>query len=133
MTDQEESVKSTETTQESTNDSGHDDTNITADSQSVQEQEAKPVDTERNESLQSAEKPCSETSTYDVDTNIGAYLNRLHDLLSWKEGLKLWTLGENLNMAYYKEWATESNRLFVRSSVLRKRRKTLENAKKEQT
>lgn len=133
MTDQSESANSAEKTPESTDNSGPDDTNLTADSQSVQEQETKRADTETTQSPHTAENSSPPTHTPGVDTNITAYLNRLHDLLSWKEGLKLWTLGENLNMAYYKEWANESNRLFVRSSVLRKRRKALENAKKDQT
>jgi hypothetical protein len=133
MTDQSESANSAEKTPESTDNSGPDDTNLTADSQSVQEQETKRADTETTQSPQTAENSSSPTHSPSVDTNITAYLNRLHDLLSWKEGLKLWTLGENLNMAYYKEWASESNKLFIRSSVLRKRRKTIANAKKDQT
>jgi hypothetical protein len=133
MTDQSDSANSAEKTPELTDNSGPDDTNLTADSQSVQEQEAKQADTETTQSSQTTENSSSQGADPEVDSNITAYLNRLHDLLCWKEGLKLWTLGENLNMAYYKEWASESNKLFIRSSVLRKRRKTIENAKKDQT
>jgi hypothetical protein len=131
MADQENPVNSADTDQGSTENSAPDDTNLTADSQSVQEQEAKQADSEAPDDGDSSKNTSSEAPTTTVDKNITAYLNRLHDLLAWKEGLKLWTLGENLNMAYYKEWANESNRLFVRSSVLRRRRKTIENAPKD--
>lgn len=133
MTDQIKNANSTqpEASSQASGDSIAQDTNLTADSQSVQEQEGSVSDSIASKAISDSKKLGSQIPNMGLEVEIDAQLNRLHRLLSWKEGLKLWTLDDNLNMAYYRLWATEANRLFVRNSVLRKRRKELKFEKKD--
>ncbi len=58
--------------------------------------------------------------------NLADFDSRIESDLRWKERLKLLTLDANLGLPYYNLWRLESNMLFRRSVILRKRRKKLE-------
>ncbi|NRA67827.1 MAG: hypothetical protein HRU19_25325 [Pseudobacteriovorax sp.] len=53
--------------------------------------------------------------------NLAEYREDVEDDLKWKEGLKLLTLNSVINSSYYDLWRDESNMIFRRSVILRKR------------
>lgn len=96
--------------------------NLTPDSQDVKDQE---IDSPgKHSDASQAEDPTSSRGlSHDesICRDIKAFQAQLAELLSWKEDLKLYSLGANINLAYYDLWRSDADLLFQRCVILRKR------------
>jgi cobalamin biosynthesis Mg chelatase CobN len=102
--------------------------NLTPDSPSVQgqEQESSSAGTQEQKIAGSASSGSGSSGQKDAKKTrmaheLLAYEKNLSSLLSWKEELKLLTLGANINLSYYELWRHDANLIFRRCVLVRNR------------
>jgi len=102
--------------------------NLTPDSQSVQDQEieSRPPDSmgspEAGPTVEPASQAREEESEYlRLSRDLQKFERNLSELMAWKEDLELKSLGANINLAYYHLWRSDANSLFQRCVIIRKR------------
>ena len=98
-------------------------------------EEAQPHNTKDTESYHDNDRKSEQTrqnSHKNLLSELRQYQQDLDDDLRWKENLKLLTLDAMISPPYYNLWRKESNMIYRRSVIIRKRYRGLAQ-KKDQT